>query len=188
MEKEKIYFDYLDITDRITPENIQSLEEDEIFVFGSNLAGIHGAGAAKLAFDKKWIMMGEGLGLSGRAYALPTKNMQIKTLPLWKIEHYINMFISAAYDYDNLRFLVTKIGCGLAGYSVKEIAPLFLDAAYLRNICLPKEFWEEMEIVGKNQPMSRRHICYENGHSIIFTANTKFGTDYFCTKCKQIIK
>lgn len=124
----------------ITPPDIQKLLPHEIFVFGSNLAGIHGAGAARTAYEKFGARMGKGTGRYGNSYALPTKGYNIATLSLNKIAFYID-----ALHYDitvnpELTFLITEIGCGLAGYTPKDIAPLFKDFIQLNNCALPKSF------------------------------------------------
>jgi hypothetical protein len=127
---------------RYTPENITELKDNEVFVFGSNQAGIHGAGAAKLAL--KWgAKMGRGDGLYGQTYAIPTKDDNIETLPLDIIGNYVLDFLRKARKLPYTTFLVTQIGCGLAGYSPKDIAPLFKDPIYKDlpdNIILSKEF------------------------------------------------
>lgn len=126
---------------RITPEEITSLNKGEIFVFGSNLAGIHGAGAARQAIQ--WgALMGQGLGHAGNTYALPTKNRRIETLPIGIIERYVKGFIYFAKDNPTRKFLVTAIGCGLAGYTPEDIAPLFRGAVDVSNIYLPESFWK----------------------------------------------
>jgi len=116
---------------------IYGLKENEIFVFGSNEAGIHGAGAAKQA-----LMWGAkpfvGCGLVGKTYALPTKDRNIKTLPLEKIEKYVEGFKKVAKQKPNLKFLVTEVGCGLAGYKPEHIAPFFKDSP--SNVILPDNF------------------------------------------------
>lgn len=125
---------------RTTPSNITELKDNEIFVFGSNLAGIHGAGAAKcaLAFGAK---MGVSIGFSGETYALPTKDESLKTLPISAVSRWVKAFLSWAVLYREFTFLVTPIGCGLAGYTPEEIAPLFRDAVELDNVHLPADFW-----------------------------------------------
>lgn len=123
---------------RYTPENISHLENKEIFVFGSNQAGIHGAGAAKLAFDKFGAVWLKGVGHEGKTYAIPTKDYGIKTLSLDKIGEYVKEFMEYADKNPDFTFLVTEIGCGLAGYTPKEIAPLF--KGYPLNVVLPKNF------------------------------------------------
>lgn len=127
---------------RVTPDSIDSLKENEIFVFGSNEAGIHGAGAARLACEKFGALYGKGLGFQGNAYAIPTKDKNIKTLPLLTIKEYITIFEFSAKHREDYIFYVTKIGCGLARYTPKDIAPLFTKAYELENVYMPKEFLE----------------------------------------------
>lgn len=127
---------------RITPNNIQELKENEIFVFGSNLSGIHGKGAARLAYDKFGAIWGESEGLQGQSYAIPTKDKSVKnTLKIDYIVDYINNFITFAKNNQNLIFFVTEIGCGYAGYKPKDIAPLFNNCKDLDNVYLPDSFW-----------------------------------------------
>lgn len=125
---------------RYTPENINDLSIDEIFVFGSNLKGQHGGGAAKLAmkFGAKW---GKGIGLAGNTYAIPTKEDFRRSLTVDEIRPFVDQFILFAKESEDYVFLVTKIGCGLAGHSVENIAPLFERAKNISNIILPKEFY-----------------------------------------------
>ena len=118
-----------------TPERITELKADEIFVFGSNLAGMHGGGAAYLAFRKFGAVMGCGVGLRGQSYAIPTMQGGVET-----IKPYVDEFITFAKSRPDLFFYVTRIGCGIAGFRDKDIAPLFKDAAGVPNICLPKSF------------------------------------------------
>lgn len=108
------------------------------FVFGSNLAGIHGAGAALSAKKHHGAVMGQGVGKQGDSYAIPTKDEKLKPLPLYQIRDYVNLFIRYANRNVDERFYVTKIGCGLAGYHDWEIAPLFRYAPY--NCMLPEEW------------------------------------------------
>jgi hypothetical protein len=100
----------------------------KIFVFGSNLAGVHGAGAAALAHRTLNAQWGVGIGRTGQCYAIPTKNQRIRTLPLDRIKEHINDFIEYAEHNPLLTFQVTRIGCGLAGFDDKDIAPLFKGA------------------------------------------------------------
>ncbi len=126
----------------ITPENIQTLKENEVFVFGSNEAGIHGAGAAKLALDKFGAKFGQMFGMQGQSFAIPTKDMTIQTLPLYKIHLYIQVAEAHFISHPTKIFLVTEIGCGLAGYTPEDIAPLFKSSYQLTNVYMPKRFWE----------------------------------------------
>jgi len=125
-----------------TPDNISSLQENEIFVFGSNEAGIHGAGAAALANIKFGAAWGVGAGATGQCYAIPTKDCHLKTLPLLRIEVYIDAFLQYAAKYPHKTFLLTKIGCGLAGYSEKDIAALFKNKLLPINVTFPQSFWK----------------------------------------------
>ncbi len=118
-----------------TPEFITELKTDEIFVFGSNLAGMHGGGAAYVAFKKFGAVMGCGVGLRGQSYAIPTMKGGVET-----IKPYVDEFITFASAHPELFFYVTRIGCGIAGFRDKEIAPLFAKAMGLENVCLPKSF------------------------------------------------
>lgn len=112
--------------------------QGEIFVFGSNLAGVHGAGAAKQAV-KYGAMFGQGVGLQGLTYAIPTKDYDIKTLPIEKIIPYIEQFKKFTLEYPQAKFFITRIGCGLAGYKDNQIAPLFSGCG--SNCSFPVE-WE----------------------------------------------
>ena len=122
---------------RFTPERISELAENEIFVFGSNLAGAHGGGAARLAYRKFGAVWGEGVGLHGQTYAIPTMQGGVKT-----IKPYVDEFIRFAIEHPRLTFLVTRIGCGIAGFQDRDIAPLFKAAINVENIILPKGFVE----------------------------------------------
>ena len=125
---------------KYTPENITHLEPNQIFTYGANAAGIHGAGAAKLAL--RWgAKMGQ-YGLVGQTYGIPTKNKKIQTLPLDKIQVHVHDFLALAFSHPEYEFLVTKIGCGLALYEPKDIAPLFkiIKTGVFDNVILPEEF------------------------------------------------
>lgn len=114
----------------------------QIFVFGSNLSGIHGKGAAKYALQHKGAIWGKGVGLQGNSYAIPTKDIDVKTpLSLDRINDYVNKFILFANENENLYFFeVTPIGCGYAGYKPEQIAPMFYPLFNNFNIKLPNEF------------------------------------------------
>lgn len=109
--------------------------KNNIFVFGSNLAGRHGKGAALTAFRTHGAIYGEGYGMQGNSFAIPTKDENLNTLPINKIEKYVNNFIKYAALNPDLMFQVTRIGCGLAGYDDEDIAPLFANAPI--NCILP---------------------------------------------------
>jgi len=118
-----------------TPERITQLKPNEIFVFGSNLAGAHGGGAARLAYERFGAVWGQGVGLQGQTYAIPTMQGGVET-----IKPYTDEFIAFAKAHPEMKFFVTKIGCGIAGFTTEEIAPLFADAMDIENIILPQEF------------------------------------------------
>lgn len=119
-----------------SPNYITKLQPDEIFVFGSNLAGMHGGGAARLAYQKFGAVWGQGVGLQGQSYAIPTMQGGVET-----IQPYVDEFIEFAKQHPQLKFLVTEIGCGIAGFSTSEIAPLFEQAREVKKIYLPERFW-----------------------------------------------
>ena len=125
---------------RISPRWIDSLEENEIFVFGSNLQGMHGGGAARVAHEKFGAVWGEGIGLQGQSYAIPTMHGGVDA-----IAPYVNDFIAFAKEHPELKFLVTEIGCGIAGFRISEMAPLFKEALEMENIYLPERFIEVLE-------------------------------------------
>ncbi|MDD2512916.1 MAG: hypothetical protein PHH64_05190 [Proteiniphilum sp.] len=125
---------------RITPDYISNLEENEIFVFGSNLEGSHGGGAAKLAHQRFGAIWGQGVGLQGRSYGIPTMHGGPE-----EIRPYVEDFIAFARTHPDLIFLVTRVGCGIAGFHDSEMAPLFSGAREVRNIFLPESFWHYLE-------------------------------------------
>ena len=118
-----------------TTEIISELKENEIFVFGSNQNGYHDSGAARVAMEKFGAIWGQGVGLQGQSYAIPTMQGDVKT-----IKPYVSDFYNFAVKHPEYKFLVTRIGCGIAGFSPEEIAPLFTNAIELNNVVLPKDF------------------------------------------------
>lgn len=120
-----------------TPEFICELKENEIFVFGSNLEGRHGGGAASVAYRKFGAEWGRGVGLAGQSYAIPTMQGGVET-----IAPYVDDFIGFACNHRKQKFYVTRIGCGIAGFRDEEIAPLFRNAIGEENIILPETFYK----------------------------------------------
>ena len=118
-----------------TPKRITELKTNEFFVFGSNLGGAHGDGAALLAYHKFGVVWGPGLGLQGQSYAIPTIQGGVETIKL-----YVDEFYSFSVKHPKYKFLVTRIGCGIAGFTPEEIAPFFFCAIELNNVVLPKDF------------------------------------------------
>ncbi len=135
-----------DYKNRITPDNITELKPNETLVVPTNEAGRHGAGLAKFAAQRFGLKYGHYSHVCGRCFALPTKDRNIKTLPLEKIGQYVDAFIGYAKRVHekgwDFVFLVPQIGCGLANYTPEQIAPLFKDAIDLPNVHLPERFWQ----------------------------------------------
>lgn len=130
----------MNTNDRITPDFISSLKPDEIFVFGSNLRGIHAGGAARIAVERFGAVMGNGVGIQGQSYAIPTMQGGVET-----IKPYVDDFIEYAKLYPDKKFLVTPIGCGIAGFEPEDIAPLFKGTLGLPNVYLPQSFVDILE-------------------------------------------
>ena len=120
-----------------TSERISELKKNDIFVFGSNLEGHHGGGAAWLAYQRFGAIWGQGVGLQGQSYGIPTMHGGVDV-----IKPFVDEFIVFAKEHKEYKFLVTKIGCGIAGFKEEEIAPLFQNAIDIENIILPESFVE----------------------------------------------
>lgn len=135
---------------RISDENITRLNKNEIFVYGSNLAGRHGKGAALTAYKKFGATWGRMHGMDNNSYGIPTKDKDLNTLPIDQISRYVQNFIHDAAINIDYTFYVTAIGTGLAGYSAEQIAPLFAGAIDLENVYLPQEFWN---VLNKKEPI-----------------------------------
>ena len=118
-----------------TPDFITQLSDNEIFVFGSNLHGMHGGGAARIAHQKFGAEWGVGVGVTGQCYAIPTMHGGIDA-----IKPYMDDFIAYAKEHKEFHFLVTRIGCGIASFTDEQMAPLFEDALDLPNVVLPESF------------------------------------------------
>ena len=127
---------------RVTPEWVDSLTDNEVFVFGSNLLGAHDGGASFTAVTQFGAIEGQAEGRQGQSYAVPTDGVSLQD-----IQNSVRTFIMYAQNHQELFFLVTEIGCGTAGYSPHEIAPLFIEAQYLSNISLPESFWNVLKPV-----------------------------------------
>ena len=136
MLKQKMGFAESYYENRITPDRITSLQPNEVFVFGSNAQGNHGGGAAAFAMRNFGAVWGQGEGMQGQSYAIPTmEGIDSLQAAVWR-------FIDYADSHPDKRFLVTRIGCGIAGYHVDEIAPLFKPCIKLENVSLPADFWK----------------------------------------------
>ena len=155
---------------KVTNENTNTLRENEIFVFGSNLAGIHGAGAALHAKNNFGAKQGIGEGLTGQCYALPTKDNNIKTLPINDIYKSIEKLVQVVKE-SNKFFIITAVGCGLAGYRAEDIAPMFEPFVHLKNVSLPQTF---IDVIFPPKIMGFK-VTDENMkcRDVQFTLNTK---------------
>lgn len=122
---------------RIASDRISELKDNEIFVFGSNLQGNHAGGAAAIAEKMFGAIWGQGVGLQGQTYAIPTMHGGVE-----EIKPYVDEFMEFAKQNPNLTFLVTRIGCGIAGFTEEEMAPLFAEGTNVENVYLPDTFWE----------------------------------------------
>ncbi len=142
-----------------TPNKLSELKSDEIFVFGSNLQGYHGGGAARAAMNRFGAEWGKGVGMQGQSYAIPTMQGGIDT-----IQPYVDEFIRFARQHDEYFFYVTRIGCGIAGFKDEDIAPLFWDAQFVENICLPESF---ATIIKPTLPKEMRQMMYGQMRTLV---------------------
>ncbi len=124
---------------RVASDRISTLSDNEIFVFGSNINGMHGGGAAWFAFKHFGAEWGVGEGITGRTYALPTMEGYNSLCRA------VKRFLECAQQHNELVFLVTAVGCGIAGYTAAEVAPLFKEAVQMKNVYLPMEFWQFLD-------------------------------------------
>lgn len=118
-----------------TPNFITTLAPNEVFVFGSNLHGMHGGGAARTAFEKFGAEWGVGVGPTGQCYAIPTMHGGLDA-----IAPYVNDFVAYAKAHTEQHFFVTRIGCGIAGFTDQQMAPLFKELLSLTNVSMPKQW------------------------------------------------
>lgn len=139
---------------RVTPENITqySLDRDGVFVFGSNEIGQHGAGAARLAWDHFGARLNQGFGMTGQCFGIPTKDWDVKVLGLREIAFYVERFIVFAKTprLHKWKWYITKIGCGLAGYTPEDIAPMFASVRHDKRFWLPQEFIDVIDKIKAN--------------------------------------
>lgn len=128
---------------RITPDFITSLKENEIFVFGCRRSGRHWEGVGTFALENFGAIFGQGDGIQGKSYAIATAGVGLAD-----IKTTVERFTQYAIEHLEQNFWVTRIGCGLGGWRVPQIAPMFHDASLLNNVYLPKEFGDELEFTG----------------------------------------
>lgn len=135
---------------------ITQLPDDQVFVFGSNLAGLHRGGAARTAKDHFGALQGVGRGWSGQSFAIPTLNEHFQPMPLSQIAHYIDDFKIYTKNHPLQTYFVTSIGCGGAGYQPEDIAPLF--AGISPNVILPIRFQHYLETQVLEVPILRKDV------------------------------
>lgn len=144
---------------RFTPNKLSELKPDEVFVFGSNLQGCHGGGAARAAMERFGAEWGNGVGMQGQSYAIPTMQGGVET-----IKPYVDEFVNFAKQHEEYFFYVTRIGCGIAGFKDEDIAPLFWDAQFVENICLPENF---AVIIKPTLPKETRQMMYGQMRTLV---------------------
>ncbi|WP_173910317.1 hypothetical protein [Acinetobacter sp. Marseille-Q1618] len=132
---------------------VKNLPEDTVFVFGSNMAGTHQGGAAKIALLHFGAMKGVGRGWSGQSFAIPTMNEHLQQMPLSQIQHYVDDFKIYTKNHPKTKYFVTAVGCGVAGYKVEEIAPMFKGISH--NVIFPASF---RPFVEKTLPKLTQHL------------------------------
>ncbi len=140
MARRRLNASYFEEFNRVTPRFVNTLNDNEVFVFGSNLEGYHGGQASRLAVERFGAVWGQGVGLQGHSYAIPTMQGGIDT-----IKPYVDEFIRFADCHPELNFYVTRIGCGVAGFRDEDVAPLFKAARHLGNVALPQSFWDVLK-------------------------------------------
>ena len=125
---------------RVTPSRIRQMNPNEVFVFGSNMGGLHMGGAAAFAKAHFGAIEGQGEGLQGQCYAIPTMEGPAS------MSEAVARFVRFASVHQELHFWVTLVGCGIAGYNPQDVAPLFRDCVQLENVALPAEFWSVLRV------------------------------------------
>lgn len=140
---------------RVTPEKLTDIGREDNILIGTNEAGIHGAGIARYAYDHWGASLGQGFGPMGNCFGLPTKDWEIQSLPLDVINNYVERYIDWTQLLRNYKWknYVTQVGCGLAGFTPEEIAPMFAKCIKYNNIWLPQSF---IDVI--NNPSSWKYI------------------------------
>lgn len=148
---------------KLTPDNIQELTENQIFVFGSNMNGNHAGGAARLAVEKFGAVMGQAEGIQGQSYAIPTLDKDMQKVTEEELITYLGNFREFAEEHPEKEFLLTAIGTGIAGFDTNYMAYMILRANLPDNVTLPKEFTKIKGYKGFNPDMTCRGFKYEEG-------------------------
>jgi len=165
---------------KITPNNITKLKKNEIFVFGSNLLGNHAGGAARFAAEKFGAINGQGIGLQGKSYALPTLDTTMDKLSLKQMASYVSELQVCAINNPKLTFLITEVGCGIAGFTHQEVAPLFASLAGIDNFALPQAFVDVINapvIVKGFKGFDAGLVCNPGGNKFQYAENSEFTMD-----------
>lgn len=162
---------------------VKALPEDTVFVFGSNLAGEHSDGAARVAYQHFGAVRGVGRGWAGQSYAIPTLNEHIQQMPLSQIEHYVDDFKVYSRNHPKMKYFVTALGCGIAGYKVSDIAPLFKGIS--KNVIFPESFkpYVEQNALAQFPPLTQNMVQQFISDKVIFYFNA--GYDSFEAALKQ---
>lgn len=150
---------------RFTPENITELAPNEVFVFGSNMNGNHAGGAARVAVEKFGAIMVQAEGLQGQSYAIPTLDKNMDKVSISELDESIDRFNRYADEHPEQTFYVTKIGCGIAGFAIDDLAAIFKKRTFGSNVILPREFSRQVikAYKGFNKDMTCRGFQYEEG-------------------------
>ena len=125
------------VQDRVTPEKVNKVRNNEIYVFSSNLQGLHNDGTARIAFQRYGAVMGQSVGLQGKCYAIPTLQGEPNI-----VRPYVDELLEFVKQHPEQTFIVTKIGTDIAGYTPQDIAPMFKKAVWMKNVRLPQEYWD----------------------------------------------
>lgn len=138
---EEGYDVFVPLGPQIDPNHEHTPDDPRIFVFGSNVPGLHGGGAAGYARDKLGAKMGVGEGLTGNAYALPTCYMPGEPITLQELVVYVDNFLTFASDHPDLRFFLSKVGCGIAGFDEEVVKTIFQELNVPENVDMPPDWY-----------------------------------------------
>ncbi|WP_208645500.1 A1S_2505 family phage non-structural protein [Mucilaginibacter endophyticus] len=172
---------------KITPSKITKLKKNEVFVFGSNLLGNHAGGAARLAVEQFGAINGQAEGLQGQSYAIPTLNKNMEKISLDVLQYHVNKFANDVEATPKLQFLLTDVGCGIAGFKAEEVAPLFTELykKNLPNISFPKSFVDLLITEGPVVPGFKGFDKGMNCRGYQYSENAEFFHDQEPSLCNH---